>query len=112
MTPLVEVRGVSKAFGGARALIDVDLRIEPGEVHGLLGQNGSGKSTLLKVLSGFHDPDAGTLTVRGEPVGAAARARRVPHARLRVRAPGPGADPGAVGDREPDRLAARRPRRG
>jgi ribose transport system ATP-binding protein len=69
VTPLVEVRGVSKAFGGARALIDVDLRIEPGEVHGLLGQNGSGKSTLLKVLSGFHDPDAGTLTVRGEPVG-------------------------------------------
>ncbi len=68
MTPLVELTGVSKAFGGARALIDVDLRIEPGEVHGLLGQNGSGKSTLLKVLSGFHDPDAGTLTVRGEPV--------------------------------------------
>ena len=59
MTPLVELRGVSKRFGGARALIDVDLRIEPGEVHGFLGQNGSGKSTLLKVLSGFHDPDAG-----------------------------------------------------
>ena len=66
---MVELTGVSKRFGGARALIDVDLRIEPGEVHGLLGQNGSGKSTLLKVLSGFHDPDAGTLTVRGEPVG-------------------------------------------
>ena len=68
-TPLVELTGVSKRFGGARALIDVDLRIDPGEVHGLLGQNGSGKSTLLKVLSGFHEPDAGTLTVRGEPVG-------------------------------------------
>ena len=68
MTPLVELRGVSKRFGGARALIEVDLLIEPGEVHGLLGQNGSGKSTLLKVLSGFHDPDAGSLTVRGEPI--------------------------------------------
>jgi ribose transport system ATP-binding protein len=68
-TPLVELTGVSKRFGGARALIDVDLRIDPGEVHGLLGQNGSGKSTLLKVLSGFHEPDAGALTVRGEPVG-------------------------------------------
>ena len=59
MTALLELTGVSKRFGGARALIDVDLRIDPGEVHGLLGQNGSGKSTLLKVLSGFHDPDAG-----------------------------------------------------
>jgi ribose transport system ATP-binding protein len=68
VTLLVELRGVSKRFGGARALIDVDLRIEPGEVHGLLGQNGSGKSTLLKVLSGFHDPDAGSLTVRGKPI--------------------------------------------
>jgi ribose transport system ATP-binding protein len=68
VTALVELANASKAFGGARALIDVDLRIEPGEVHGLLGQNGSGKSTLLKVLSGFHEPDAGTLTVRGEPV--------------------------------------------
>jgi ribose transport system ATP-binding protein len=68
MLPLVELTGISKRFGGARALIDVDLRIEPGEVHGLLGQNGSGKSTLLKVPSGFHDPDAGSLTVRGEPV--------------------------------------------
>ena len=64
MTALLELSGVSKRFGGARALVDVDLRIEPGEVHGLLGQNGSGKSTLLKVLSGFHDPDAGSLTVR------------------------------------------------
>lgn len=68
MTALLELAGVSKRFGGAQALAGVDLRIEPGEVHGLLGQNGSGKSTLLKVLSGFHDPDAGTLTVRGEPV--------------------------------------------
>jgi ribose transport system ATP-binding protein len=67
-TPLIELRDVSKAFGGARALIDVDLCIEPGEVHGLLGQNGSGKSTLLKVLSGFHEPDAGALRVRGVPV--------------------------------------------
>ncbi|HEX6024974.1 MAG TPA: sugar ABC transporter ATP-binding protein [Solirubrobacter sp.] len=68
MTALLELAGVSKRFGGAHALAEVDLRIEPGEVHGLLGQNGSGKSTLLKVLSGFHEPDAGTLTVRGDAV--------------------------------------------
>jgi ribose transport system ATP-binding protein len=59
---------VSKSFGGARALIDVDLALAPGEVHGLLGQNGSGKSTLLKVLSGFHTPDSGTLVVAGREV--------------------------------------------
>lgn len=68
MTALLELSGVSKRFGGARALIDVDLRVQAGEVHGLLGTNGSGKSTLLKVLSGFHDPDAGSLLVRGEDV--------------------------------------------
>jgi ribose transport system ATP-binding protein len=65
---LLELSGVSKHFGGARALDAVDLRIDAGEIHGLLGQNGSGKSTLLKVLSGFHDPDGGRLTVRGEDV--------------------------------------------
>src|SRR5687767_463513 len=66
--PLLELSGVSKSFGGARALIDVDLVLAPGEVHGLLGQNGSGKSTLLKVLSGFHAPDSGTLKVSGTDV--------------------------------------------
>jgi ribose transport system ATP-binding protein len=66
--PLLELRGASKAFGGVRALLDVDLTIARGEVHGLLGENGSGKSTLLKLLSGFHAPDAGELHVRGERV--------------------------------------------
>jgi ribose transport system ATP-binding protein len=62
------VRGLSKAFGGAQALSNVDFDIAPGEVHGLLGENGSGKSTLIKVLAGFHAPEAGTLEVRGEEV--------------------------------------------
>jgi ribose transport system ATP-binding protein len=65
---LLELTGLTKTFGGAKALSGVDLRIEPGEVHGLLGQNGSGKSTLLKVLAGFHEPDEGELRVRGESV--------------------------------------------
>jgi ribose transport system ATP-binding protein len=65
---LLELTGLTKSFGGARALSEVDLQIQPGEVHGLLGQNGSGKSTLLKVLAGFHEPDAGTLLVRGQEV--------------------------------------------
>jgi ribose transport system ATP-binding protein len=67
-TPLVRVRGITKMFGGQRALDDVSLTIMPGEVHGLLGENGSGKSTLIKVLSGFHAPDRGTLEVAGRDV--------------------------------------------
>ena len=65
---LLEIRGLTKAFGGALALDGVNLSVLPGEVHGLLGENGSGKSTLIKILAGYHDPDAGTLSVRGEPV--------------------------------------------
>jgi|SRR6476646_4001491 ribose transport system ATP-binding protein len=66
--PILSVRGLSKSFGGARALDDVSLTVLPGEVHGLLGENGSGKSTLIKILAGYHQPDDGELEVRGEPV--------------------------------------------
>lgn len=60
---------MSKTFGGHRALNDVALIVKPGEVHGLLGQNGSGKSTLIKILSGYHEPDAGAeLHVDGRAV--------------------------------------------
>ena len=68
LRPLLEVRGLTKAFGGALALDHVDLTVLPGEVHGLLGENGSGKSTLIKILAGYHDPDAGTLAVSGQAV--------------------------------------------
>jgi ribose transport system ATP-binding protein len=67
--PALAVRRLSKSFGGALALDNVDLEVMPGEVHGLLGQNGSGKSTLIKILAGYHAPDpGGELEVRGEPV--------------------------------------------
>ncbi len=66
--PILSVRGLSKSFGGARALDDVSLTVLPGEVHGLLGENGSGKSTLIKILAGYHAPDDGELGVRGKPV--------------------------------------------
>jgi ribose transport system ATP-binding protein len=65
---LLEVRDLTKAFGGALALDHVDLTVLPGEVHGLLGENGSGKSTLIKILAGYHDPDAGALAVNGQAV--------------------------------------------
>lgn len=67
--PVLRIEGLSKHFGGARALDHVDFTVARGEVHGLLGQNGSGKSTLIKVLSGFHTPDPGArLRVNGAEV--------------------------------------------
>ncbi|WP_353475108.1 sugar ABC transporter ATP-binding protein [Salipiger sp. H15] len=67
--PVLRCEGVSKTFGGHRALDRASLSIAPGEVHGLLGQNGSGKSTLIKVLAGFHPPDpGGSLWVNGAEV--------------------------------------------
>jgi ribose transport system ATP-binding protein len=67
-TPLLEMHGIVKSFPGVRALDGVDLDVRPAEVHCLLGQNGAGKSTLIKVLAGAHQPDAGTITWRGEQV--------------------------------------------
>ena len=68
---LLSVRGIVKTFPGVRALDGVDLDVEPGEVHCLLGQNGAGKSTLIKVLAGAHQPDTGEITWQGEPVSLA-----------------------------------------
>ncbi len=59
----VRMTGISKSFGGVRALEGVDLEVLPGEVHALLGGNGAGKSTILKILNGVHRPDQGTIVV-------------------------------------------------
>lgn len=67
-TPVVELSGVAKRFGGVVALRSADLALHPGEVHALLGENGAGKSTLVNVLAGIHRPDAGTITVDGTEV--------------------------------------------
>ena len=64
----VRMTGISKHFGGVRALDNVDFEVRPGEVHALLGGNGAGKSTILKVLNGVHRPDAGTIQVNGRPL--------------------------------------------
>ncbi|MGW3493720.1 sugar ABC transporter ATP-binding protein [Streptomyces sp. NPDC001020] len=66
--PLLSMSGITKSFPGVRALDGVDLDVQAGEVHCLLGQNGAGKSTLIKVLAGAHQPDTGTIRWRDEPV--------------------------------------------
>jgi ribose transport system ATP-binding protein len=65
---VLEVVGVSKEFGGTKALDGVSLALNAGEVHALVGENGAGKSTLIKVLTGVHQPDGGQVRHRGEPV--------------------------------------------
>ncbi|NGM19367.1 sugar ABC transporter ATP-binding protein [Roseomonas stagni] len=65
-TPLVEMRGISIAFGGIKAVDDVSVDLMPGEVVALLGHNGAGKSTLIKILSGAYRADAGEIRVEGQ----------------------------------------------
>jgi ribose transport system ATP-binding protein len=68
MPPLLEARGISKAFPGVQALQRVDLRLDGGEVLAVVGENGAGKSTLMKILAGVQPPDAGELLLDGRPV--------------------------------------------
>ncbi len=66
--PVLEMRGIHKRFPGVVALGGVDLTVNAGEVHVLLGENGAGKSTLIKILSGAHRPDDGEIRWHGQPV--------------------------------------------
>ncbi len=59
--PLLDVRHLTKRFGGLTAVDDVDLQVFPGEVVALLGDNGAGKSTLIKMVSGVYQPDEGQI---------------------------------------------------
>jgi ABC-type branched-subunit amino acid transport system ATPase component len=65
---VLELRGVSKRFGGVQALQSVDFVGTAGEVHGLIGPNGAGKSTLIGCITGVNRIDAGTITLRGRPI--------------------------------------------
>ena len=77
--PLLQMTGIVKEFPGVRALDGVDLDVRAGEVHCLLGQNGAGKSTLIKVLSGFHQPDEGTIAWDGEEASFTTPAKAIEH---------------------------------
>ncbi len=66
--PVLQARGIVMQFGGLKALNQLDLSVQPGEVHGLIGPNGSGKSTMMNVLTGIYPATAGTVEHRGEPL--------------------------------------------
>lgn len=65
---LLELRKISKSFGAIRALDEIDLHIDPGEVLGLMGDNGAGKSTLVKIVAGNFRPTGGQMTLNDEEV--------------------------------------------
>ena len=64
----LEMRNITKHFGGVKALTDVSLKVEPGEIHALIGENGAGKSTLMKILSGAYQRDSGQIFIDGKEV--------------------------------------------
>ncbi|HEU5359760.1 MAG TPA: ATP-binding cassette domain-containing protein, partial [Candidatus Deferrimicrobiaceae bacterium] len=63
---MLEIRGITKHFGGIRAVDGVDLRLAEGELVGLIGPNGSGKTTVFNLMTGIYRPDAGTITLEGK----------------------------------------------
>src|SRR5262247_3934122 len=66
--PRLELRGISKSFGGVAALREVDFTLRAGEIHGLVGENGAGKSTLMKIIAGVHADFEGTMRLSASPV--------------------------------------------
>ena len=74
-SPLLELKNVSKSFGGVSALRDVDFALARGEIHGLVGENGAGKSTMMKIIAGMHHDFQGQMLLDG-PGGAVSQPAR------------------------------------
>jgi general nucleoside transport system ATP-binding protein len=68
MTTVLELRGITKRFPGVLANDHIDLTLEQGEIHALLGENGAGKTTLMNILYGLYQPDEGEIIVKGKPI--------------------------------------------
>ncbi len=63
--PAIELKGISKAFGPVQANKNISIRVQPGSIHGIIGENGAGKSTLMSILYGFYKADAGEIFIKG-----------------------------------------------
>ena len=88
--------GISKRYGGVRALEGVDFACERGKIHAVLGENGAGKSTLIKIIAGVVQPDAGSMRLAGDDVSFATPVGRQ-RGRRRLHLPGTVADARPVG---------------
>ena len=66
MSAYLELKGITKTFGSFVANDKIDLSVEKGTIHAIVGENGAGKSTLMNVLSGVHRPDGGTIYINGK----------------------------------------------
>jgi branched-chain amino acid transport system ATP-binding protein len=75
--PVLEVRGLTVFHGQLRALTDVSLQVDAGEVYAMIGANGAGKSTLLRTIAGLHEPTEGTVLLDGEDVTSVTPERRL-----------------------------------
>ncbi|NCW93742.1 MAG: ATP-binding cassette domain-containing protein, partial [Actinobacteria bacterium] len=64
----VELRGITKSFGSLVANDAIDLKVEAGQIHAILGENGAGKSTLMNILFGLLQPDSGEILIDGKPI--------------------------------------------
>ena len=84
MTSVLSARDISVSFGGVRAVVDVDLDVEPGQLVGLIGPNGAGKTTFVDAITGFV-PHRGTVTLAGTDITGSA-----PHVRAAAASPGRG----------------------
>ncbi|MCI2394964.1 ABC transporter ATP-binding protein [Aliiroseovarius sediminis] len=65
VAPAIELRGISKAFGPVQANKDISISVQPGTIHGIIGENGAGKSTLMSILYGFYKADEGQIFIHG-----------------------------------------------